>query len=116
MQQTRLNQIFVLTGRRLGDFFGNPWRRLSLIIISGLLGNVLSVFVSATTGQAAAWDPVVAVILMVIVESISAVFYGRKKSDRPPENRKTPLGLELLQVLKLGFIFGMFVESLKLGS
>lgn len=38
MQRTRLSTLVDTAGGRLEQFFTNPWRRLSLLLISLLLG------------------------------------------------------------------------------
>lgn len=109
MQNTRLNNLTNAIANRLGQFFFNPWRRLSLLIISLLFGFFLGSAVSTTAGQAAEWDITVASILVVSIEVINRLFYRNQKSVKP-------LWAESLNVLKIGFTYSLFLEALKLGS
>ena len=51
MQNTRLNTLVDRTVRQFTQWAQNPWRRLSLIIISLLFGNFLASAIATTTGQ-----------------------------------------------------------------
>ena len=66
MQNTRLNNLFDAIARRLGQWFLNPWRRLSLLIISFLFGFFLGTAISTTAGQKAELDIVVAAIFSAV--------------------------------------------------
>lgn len=109
MQNTRLNNLTNAIANRLVKFFFNPWRRLSLLIISLLFGFFLGSAVSTTAGQAAEWDITVAAILIVSTEIINRLFYRNQASVKP-------LWAESLNVLKIGFTYSLFLEALKLGS
>lgn len=110
MQNTRLNNLFDAIARRLGQLFANPWRRMSLLIISFLFGCFLGTAVSTTAGQKAELDIVVAGFLMIITEVISRFYYSRSFFAA------RSLWLESLNILKVGFIYSLFIEALKLGS
>lgn len=109
MQNTRLNNLFDALTRRLGQWLTNPWRRLSLIIISFLFGFFLGTAVSTTAGQKAELDIVVAGFLVTITEVISRIFYSRRILINS-------IWLESLNILKVGFIYSLFIEAFKLGS
>ncbi len=120
MQNTRLN---TLIDRALGQFTQwaqNPWRRLSLIIISLLFGNFLASAIATTTGQRTNLDTVISAVLLVITESISWLVYSKRiqrlAAENAIERQRRPLWLEILNSLKLGLIYGLFVEAFKLGS
>lgn len=110
MQNTRLNGLVDATTRQLQRWLFNPWRRLSLLVISVLLGFFLGSAVSTTAGQAADWDITAAAILVALSEVIDRIYYSR--------NRQTgrPLWVELLNALKIGLTYSLFVEAFKLGS
>ncbi len=112
MQRTRLSTVIDTLGRRFGSWVLNPWRRISLVIISLLFGNFFGIAISSIAGQAAEYDVVVAAILLVLVEIASAIIYRRRL---PPETRR-PLGLEMLNSFKIGLTYALFVEAFKLGS
>ncbi|MEH1872305.1 DUF565 domain-containing protein [Nostoc sp.] len=110
MQNTRLNNLFDAIATRLGQWFLNPWRRLSLLIISFLFGFFLGNAVSTTAGQAGVVDIVVAAFLVMLTEITSRIFYSRSFLSR------RSLLVDSLNLLKVGFTFSLFLEAFKLGS
>lgn len=113
MQNTRLNTLIDRLVRQFTQWVENPWRRTSLIIISLLLGNFLASAIATTTGQLANLDVIVSLILVAIVELISWLRYssiGRNQSGQ------RSLWIVILDSLKLGVVYGLFLEALKLGS
>nr|WP_268812030.1 DUF565 domain-containing protein [Aphanizomenon flos-aquae] len=77
MQNTRLNNLLETIYRSLSEWFLNPWRRLSLLLISFLFGFFLGSAVSTTAGQKAELDIVVAGFLVLLTEITSRIFYSR---------------------------------------
>ncbi|MBN3948621.1 MAG: DUF565 domain-containing protein [Nostoc sp.] len=110
MQNTRLNNLFDAIARGLGQWFLNPWRRLSLLIISFLFGFFLGNAVSTTSGQQGVLDVVVAGFLVLLTEITSRIFYSRSFLS------KRSLLVESLNLLKVGFTYSLFLEAFKLGS
>jgi Protein of unknown function (DUF565) len=110
MQNTRLTRLFDVTLDRLGGWLRNPWRRLSLLVISALLGNFLGPAISTIAGQQAQLDVVVAALLLGGTELTSWWVY-RQRGDRPRS-----LILVIPNAIKIGIVYSLFVESLKLGS
>ena len=113
MQNTRLNRLLGTTTDRLSGWVSNPWRRTSVLIISLLLGNFLASVVSTISGQSATADVYVAAVLVAICELISRVAYRTPPGSEPKDRS---LLLQSTNALKIGLIYGMFVEALKLGS
>jgi Protein of unknown function (DUF565) len=122
MQNTRLNTLFNRTTQQFTRWSQNPWRRLSLIIISLLFGNFLASAIATTTGQRANLDTILSVTLLITTESISWLVYSQRANNlRRDEGNLVvvaprPLWLVMLNSLKLGTIYGLFVEAFKLGS
>ncbi|AFY96137.1 DUF565 domain-containing protein [Chamaesiphon minutus] len=120
MQKTRLSTLFDRLFQQFNQWGQNPWRRISLVIISLLSGNFLATTVSTTTGQKADLDITVALILVTIVETVSWIAYGSNLGPRRPDPEailgQRPLWIAILNSLKLGLIYGLFVEAFKLGS
>ena len=121
MQNTRLNTLINRVGNQAAQWSKNPWRRLSLIIIGLLFGNFLASAIATTTGQRTNLDVFVSLMLLTIVESISWLTYGTRFGQRQPvENNliigQRPFWVAFLNSIKLGLIYGLFVEALKLGS
>lgn len=109
MQNTRLSNLFDAIARRLEQVLTNPWRRLSSIVISFLSGFFLGTAVSTTAGQKAELDIVVAAIIVLITEITSRIYYRRRENGNS-------LAIELLNTFKIGLIYSLFIEALKLGS
>ncbi|WP_088893503.1 DUF565 domain-containing protein [Leptolyngbya ohadii] len=118
MQNTRLS---TLVDNALGQFsrsLQNPWRRLSLLLITVLAGNFLATTISTVAGQRAELDVIEAFLLVLLTEFISWLVY-RPNRSRPVAQEQPParaLLLDALNGLKLGLIYGLFVEAFKLGS
>jgi hypothetical protein len=74
MQNTRLNNLFDAIARQLEQWFLNPWRRLSLLLLSFLFGFFLGTAVSTTAGQKAELDIVIAAFLVFLTEVTSRIF------------------------------------------
>ncbi|MEB3218147.1 MAG: DUF565 domain-containing protein [Nostocales cyanobacterium 94392] len=110
MQNTRLNSLFDLIVRNLALWFLNPWRRISLLIISFLFGFLMGTVIATTTGQRAVLDVVVAGFLVFLTEVSSRIVYRR-----PPKQQRL-LWVESLNYFKVGFIYNLFIEAFKLGS
>jgi predicted Co/Zn/Cd cation transporter (cation efflux family) len=112
MQNTRLSNLLGYISINLRNWLTNPWRRISLGIIGLLSGYFLGSAIPLISGQAALSDIIVAAIALIVTELISFLAYRRS-------GNYTRLGgwsLDLLNALKIGFIYSMFVESFKLGS
>lgn len=110
MQNTRLSSLVDTIADNLGGWLRNPWRRLSVLIISLLFGNFLGTAISTISGQRADLDIWVAAILVTVTEFISRLAYGGRLETR----RSLPM--QLLNGLKLGLTYSLFVEAFKLGS
>ena len=71
MQRTRLSTLVGQASQRFSQWIFNPWRRISLAVISLLFGNFFATAISATAGQTAEIDILIAAILVAMVELIS---------------------------------------------
>lgn len=109
MQNTRLSRVVDVLSEQVGRWLSNPWRRLSLLIISLLFGTFLGTAISTIAGQSADWDIVVAGVLVTVTEFVNWVVYRGGR-------RLRSLWLELLNALKIGVTYNLFVEAFKLGS
>jgi hypothetical protein len=110
MQNTRLNTLIGVTTELVGNWLLNPWRRLSVVIISLLLGNFLGPAITLISGQRQGDDVVVAAILVATCELISWITYRST-----PETARS-LVVQIPNALKVGLIYSLFVEAFKLGS
>ena len=110
MQQTRLNLLLTLGFSQISQFFANPWRKLSLILVSLLLGFFVGSGVSSTVGQAGKWDISIAGAYLIFSEIINMIVYRRRA------NQERVLWLDVLNAFKIGFVYCLYLEALKLGS
>jgi hypothetical protein len=127
MQNTRLSTLVDTVLGQFSRWLRNPWRRLSLILISVLSGNFLATTLSTVAGQRAELDVVISVFLVATGEVISWMYYRGDASRAARRQRliaqrendaiaARPLILEMFNGLKLGTVYGFFVEAFKLGS
>ena len=134
MQKTRLTILLDVVSQQLSQSLRNPWRRISLILVSLLFGNFAASVVATITGQAASWDVLVAIVLICSCELVSWVVYRQRpgvssnlnwtrrlseKTSPPalsePASTRSSF-LDVVNAVKIGLIYGLFVEALKLGS
>jgi len=118
MQNTRLNNLFDFILTQLSRWFANPWRRISVILISLLSGIFLGTAISTTAGQTADWDVVAAGILILFTETVSRLVYGgsRRRTPSPEALSRSSLFSESVNAVKIGLTYSMFLEAFKLGS
>ncbi|WP_310489875.1 DUF565 domain-containing protein [Chamaesiphon sp. VAR_69_metabat_338] len=121
MQNTRLNTFIDRLFQQFTQWVENPWRRLSLLAISLLFGNFLASAIATSTGQRTDLDVFIAAIILAIVEAISWLTYGstmgrRKLGENNAFLGQRPIVVAILNSLKLGLVYGLFVEAFKLGS
>ncbi|MGB5914727.1 MAG: DUF565 domain-containing protein [Phormidesmis sp.] len=97
MQRTRLNTLTAQATLQFRQWVFNPWRRLSVIVISLLFGNFFATAISATAGQAAKLDVTISAILVVFVETVSWAYYRfapkRRLRDRTANTLPTDTAL-----------------------
>ncbi|PSB20803.1 hypothetical protein C7B76_05700 [filamentous cyanobacterium CCP2] len=121
MQNTRLNDLVDRLLEQFNQWIRNPWRRISVIIISLLLGNFVATVVSTVAGQRAELDVYLAMLLLIFTEITSWLVYRGDtiRDRRTPKGELSaarPLFAEMLNCLKIGLVYGLFVEAFKLGS
>lgn len=110
MQNTRLNSLVGVVGDRFSQSLRNPWRRLSLLAMSVLFGLFLGQSITTIAGQEADWDITVAGVLLVVTEAVSWIVYGYNRRFAKS------LWVETLNALKIGVVYGLFLEAVKLAS
>lgn len=122
MQDTRLNRILNGSIGQLGGWLLNPWRRISLVILGLLFGNFLATVVATISGQRSESDVLASIVVVALTEAASWYVYrwspranlnaSLKSSDRVQPSFIT----EVLNALKIGLTYGLFMEAFKLGS
>lgn len=116
MQNTRLSTIVSVSVGQISQWSRNPWRRTSFILISLLVGFFLASVISTISGAKSEQDITTAAITLFIVEMINRYVYTVKRVT--PSDNAAPrlLTKEILNSLKLGLVYGLFLEAFKLGS
>ncbi|MBD1912170.1 MULTISPECIES: DUF565 domain-containing protein [unclassified Leptolyngbya] len=118
MQNTRLNRLVSGTTQQFGQWIRNPWRRISLIVLGLLFGNFLATAFATSAGQQAELDILAGATLVAFTEGTSWFFYRRSgrggRTVLPNEPRA--LLTEVLNAIKIGLTYGLFIEAFKLGS
>jgi Protein of unknown function (DUF565) len=129
MQNTRISNLLGFLAINVQRIFTNPWRRLAVWLIALLLGNFLGSVVTLVVGQIAQSDIFFSVLMMLLTELVSWLMYRRRSGVGLRGSGREPVGevereiesfgnlvIDLLNALKIGFIYSMFVEAFKLGS
>lgn len=110
MQNTRLNTIVSSILDRINQQLRNPWRRLLLLSLGLLFGFFLGTAISTISGQIGELDLWASFILLIATEIVNWMVYAR---DR--QFSRLPL-VQLLNAIKIGLIYSMYLEAFKLGS
>ncbi len=117
MQNTRLTTLVDRLIVRIETLFSNPWRRIALILISLLLGFFVASAVTSTAGQDASWDVIAAAFVLFFTEAVSRFAYARRVVSSSPEVQvRNSLFKDVLNCLKIGLAYGLYVEAFKLNS
>ncbi|MFP4007519.1 MAG: DUF565 domain-containing protein [Spirulinaceae cyanobacterium] len=114
MQNTRLSTLFDRLSDRVVTLFNNPWRRIALVAISFLFGFFLGSALSSTAGQLAFWDVPAAGVLVLVTEITSRFIYRQPR--RNLDITRMSLLADVLNALKIGLTYGLFLEAFKLNS
>ena len=106
LQSTRLQTNIGEANGRLERWALNPWRRLSLVVIALLLGFLIGSAVTSVAGVLGQMDPVAALLVVVICE-----LGVRLRSNK---HGAASLLLQLIDMLRIGILYGLFLEAFKL--
>ena len=108
LQSTRLQTHVGEANSRLERWITNPWRKLSLQLIALLIGFLIGSVITSVAGVLGQMDPVVALIVVMGCELTVRV--RRSWTKRGP----VPVVLHLLDLSRIGFLYGLFLEAFKL--
>eukprot|EP00322_Chrysochromulina_rotalis_P015196 CAMPEP_0115831908 /NCGR_PEP_ID=MMETSP0287-20121206/2380_1 /TAXON_ID=412157 /ORGANISM="Chrysochromulina rotalis, Strain UIO044" /LENGTH=216 /DNA_ID=CAMNT_0003285267 /DNA_START=9 /DNA_END=659 /DNA_ORIENTATION=+ len=98
------------TFRRVYDgFLERPGQPLILGSLALLVGFYLAGALSTVFGAAGFWEPTIALGPLVLSELITRRYYSRPMAERSQT-------LRLLNALKVGFLFGVTLDALKLAG
>lgn len=108
LQSTRLQNNVGLVNSRLETWVVNPWRKLSLQLIALLIGFLVGSVITSVAGVLGQMDPVVALIVVLGCEL--TVRLRRSRTTRRP----VPVVIQLLDLSRIGLLYGLFLEAFKL--
>ena len=108
LQKTRLQISFGEATSRLDQWAVNPWRRASLMLIALGASFALGNSIGAIAGALALMDPVAA---LVTVASWELMVRTRRHWARA---RQKHLGRDLLDMSRIGLLYGLLLEGFKL--
>jgi hypothetical protein len=107
-QNTRFQTSIAEAGYRLRDWSLNPWRKLSLLVLTCLLSFLIGVGLGSITGALDLLDLVAALICVLVLElSVRA----RSVLRQGQEGR---LPLHLVDMARMGLLYGLLLEGFKL--
>jgi len=106
LQSTRLQTNVGEAVQRLDRWSRNPWRRLSLLALAGLIGFLIGSAITSVSGVLGQMDPVAALLVVLGAE----LTIRRRRSSEP----SLKLPQQLLDFGRVGFLYGLFLEGFKL--
>lgn len=106
LQSTRLQNNVGRAIQRLDQWALNPWRRLSLLALAGLIGFLIGSAITSVAGVLGQMDPVAALLVVLGAE----LTIRRRRSSEP----SLKLLQQLLDLGRIGFLYGLFLEGFKL--
>lgn len=107
-QNTRFQSSLIEVGSRLADWTLNPWRKLSLLVLTFLFAFLIGIGLGSITGALSLMD-LVAALLCVLALEASVRLRGdlrRREGDRLP--------LHLTDMARMGLLYGLLLEGFKL--
>ncbi len=117
MQNTRISSLVKVSAGQLTRWSRQPWRRASLIALSLLSGFFLASVISTSTGARSELDITAAGVTLLVIEIINRLVYSPKRQTfEDGSAMPRPLTMDMLNCLKLGVTYGLFLEAFKLGS
>ena len=106
LQSTRLQTNVGAALQRLDRWARNPWRRFSLLALTGLIGFFIGSAITSVAGVLGQMDPVAALVVVLGTE----LTIRRRRSSEP----SLKLPQQLLGLGRIGFLYGLFLEGFKL--
>lgn len=107
-QQTRFQRRIAQAAGALEAWAFNPWRRFSLLLIVLLAALVVGGSLASISGALAYFDPVSALVAVLLIEAAIRVrgFLRASRRDR--------LMLQLLDMARIGLFYGLLLDGFKL--
>ena len=108
LQSTRLHTNIGQANGRLEQWAVNPWRRISLLILSLLTGFFGGTAITSVAGVLGQMDPVVSLVIVGLCELSVRLRRSWLQSGA------VPLIIQLVDCFRLGILYGLFMEAFKL--
>ena len=108
MQKTFLYKSSTKIVDRLAYWAANPWRRYSLLVIIFLVGFLIGSSLGMINGVLALMDPIGAFITLIFLEILIKARFIFLKSNRPI------ILVRVFDMFRIGLVYGLFSEGLKL--
>lgn len=104
-----ISRFFSQLARDYDEWVSNPGQELLLGTVALLLGNYIGHFLDTSLGQAGWWETAIGAVATFVCEQISREYYITQHRDRTATLRH-------LQALKVGFLFALIIDALKLAG
>lgn len=104
-----ISRFFSQLARDYDEWVSNPGQELLLGTVALLLGNYIGHFLDTGLGQAGWWETVIGAVCTFVCEQISREYYITRQRDRTAT-------LKMLNALKVGFLFALVIDALKLAG
>lgn len=108
-EDTRLRRLPSTIARVYTEYLSGPGQQLMLGALFLLFGFYLAGSLSTIFGAAGFWEPVIALLPLFLVVTIDREYYLREPSERSNT-------LKLFNAAKVGFLFGVALDALKLAG
>ena len=108
LQSTRLQRSLGEASTRLDHWATNPWRRISLLLIALTASFMLGNGIAAISGSLNLMDPLASMLTVGVLEVMVRV---RRHWAR---DHQTHLGRQLLDMVRIGLLYGLLLEGFKL--
>jgi hypothetical protein len=110
MPANRFNRFVSNLSQEVLKWLQSPWQRSILMVIGLLGGFYLGNMIPPLIGHTPKVGIVVVPVLVLVIEGISRLVYGSGSKAR------TPLIADMINAIKIGVMYSLFVDAVKLGS
>lgn len=116
--KTYLNQIIIFIINQLKICQSYKLNYFSLALLSLLFGFFISTGLSTVATQTGDWSIIAAAIITTNQELISKINYQNRNKVKSKYTYHYPItiGLKYCNLIKIGILYGLFVDAFKLGS
>lgn len=112
MTHTRLEELLTETLSSISYLLYRKLTDFSISILNMLLGFFISTALSTIPGQTGDWGIIAAAMIVTAYEVVSSMVYPIKHR----KNTSEPIVGKQINNIKIGILYGLFVDAFKLGS